>query len=71
MDEHLNPYKMKNFKKLSREQLKMVSGGTSCAGTCSDGSFVSLSSCTSCLDYQGGGVACFNSHENSIHVETC
>ncbi|WP_449384846.1 bacteriocin-like protein [Chryseobacterium pennipullorum] len=61
---------MKNLKKLSREQLRIVSGGTSCAGTCSDGSFVSISSCTSCISYSGGA-ACHNAHEQSIYVENC
>ncbi|WP_442784942.1 bacteriocin-like protein [Chryseobacterium sp. MYb264] len=61
---------MKKLKKLSREQLKNVSGGGSCTGTCSDGSFVYVSSCTSCISYSGGA-ACYNSHEESIYVETC
>lgn len=61
---------MKNLKKLSREQLKFVSGGGSCAGTCSDGSFVYVSSCTSCISYSDGA-ACYNSHEQSIYVESC
>jgi len=61
---------MKNFKNLSREQLKKTSGGSSCAGTCSDGSFVYISSCTSCISYSGGA-ACYNSHEQSIYVENC
>ena len=61
---------MKNFKKLSREQLKSVSGKGSCAATCSNGSFIYVSSCTSCIDYSGGA-ACYNSHEQSIYVETC
>ncbi|CAM3116996.1 hypothetical protein DRF59_14155 [Chryseobacterium flavum] len=61
---------MKNLKKLSREKLRSISGGKSCAASCSDGSMVYVSSCTSCISYSGGA-ACHNSHEQSIYVENC
>lgn len=62
---------MKNLRKLSRAKLKVISGGmVSCGGKCSDGSGVSLDSCTSCINYPNGA-ACYNSHDKSIHVEKC
>jgi hypothetical protein len=42
----------------------------SCGGECSDGSGVSVDSCTSCINYPNGA-ACYNSHDKSIHVEKC
>lgn len=62
---------MKNLKKLSRKQLQLIQGGKSCAFTCRDGSIATLSSCSTCLEYQGDGVACYEARENAIHVATC
>lgn len=62
---------MKNLKKLTKNQLKTISGGASCISSCSNGSSVVLNTCTSCIDYQGDGVACFDSRDNSIHVANC
>lgn len=62
---------MKNLKTLSRKQLSKILGGASCAHTCSDGSFIYISSCTKCMEYQGDGVACYDSKEKAMHVATC
>lgn len=63
---------MKNLKKLSRENLRIITGGKSCAASCSDGSIVYVSSCTSCVQYEGGA-ACYdaNGRGGSMHVSTC
>lgn len=64
---------MKNLKKLSRGKLRAITGGKSCASSCSDGSMVYISSCTSCIsDYQGDGVACYDANaKGAIRVESC
>ena len=62
---------MKNLKKLSRENLRTISGGKSCASSCADGSMVSISSCSSCIEYSGGA-ACYDANgRGAIHVEHC
>ncbi|MEH7888514.1 bacteriocin-like protein [Elizabethkingia meningoseptica] len=62
---------MKNLKKLSRLQLKVISGGmVSCGANCAGGGGVAVDSCTSCISYPNGA-ACYNSHDHSIHVEKC
>jgi hypothetical protein len=62
---------MKNLKKLSRENLRVISGGKSCAASCSDGSMVFISSCSSCISYSGGA-ACYDANgKGAIHVELC
>lgn len=62
---------MKNVKKLSRESLRKISGGKSCAASCSDGSMVYVDSCTSCITYSGGA-ACYDTNgKGAIHVELC
>lgn len=62
---------MKNLKKLSREGLRGIVGGKSCASSCSDGSMVYISSCSSCIEYSGGA-ACYNANgKGAIHVELC
>ncbi|MGH1517413.1 bacteriocin-like protein [Chryseobacterium sp. JK1] len=62
---------MKNFKKLSRENLKSISGGKSCTSSCSDGGIVFISSCSSCIQYSGGA-ACYDANaKGGIRVENC
>lgn len=62
---------MRNLKKLSRQQLRTISGGISCAASCSDGSMVYISSCTSCISYPGGAACHDVNGKGAIHVELC
>lgn len=62
---------MKNLKKLSREKLSKLTGGVSCASSCSDGSMVYISSCTSCIQYSGAA-ACYDANgKGAIRMEFC
>ncbi len=62
---------MKNLKKLSREKLSKLTGGLSCASSCSDGSMVYISSCSSCIQYSGGA-ACYDANaRGAIRIEDC
>ncbi|WP_185288605.1 bacteriocin-like protein [Chryseobacterium lactis] len=62
---------MKNLKKLSRAKLSNLKGGLSCASSCSDGSMVYISSCSSCIHYSGGA-ACYDANgRGAIRVENC
>jgi len=63
--------KMKTLKKLLRGQLKNIAGGmVSCGASCSNGDSVAVDSCTRCISYSDGA-ACYNSHDQSIHVQNC
>lgn len=62
---------MKNLKKLSREKLSKLKGGLSCATSCSDGSMVYISSCTSCIQYPDAA-ACYDANaKGGIRMTFC
>ncbi|WP_374465435.1 hypothetical protein [Chryseobacterium sp.] len=51
--------------------MSKLTGGLSCASSCSDGSMVYISSCTSCIEYSGAA-ACYDANgKGAIRMEFC